>query len=240
MWCPEGYITLEEIINGFYLDTDRIASATDRPDLNSDLESPAIDVGIDSVEQKAFINWLSSRLFRIFHHDFRVCTSTGVPLRLSYRAFEGRIGRFGLGSVEVRSDFPGDYETRSRIAGWTFFAIDLWNGAIRRDLDTTYSDFAPLSGLPVCIKVSDLPVPALDLGLWLMEHAADPYASDPEPESGSKGGRPSLHPEIISAFEQVYQNGMAGTSLIKVADRLGYNRKTVRAALIAAGHYRSG
>lgn len=50
-----------------------------------------------------------------------------------------------------------------------------------------------------------------------------------------KGGRPSQHSEILACFHQAFPNGVGDHTNSAIARRLGYDRKTVSAALRNAG-----
>jgi hypothetical protein len=49
------------------------------------------------------------------------------------------------------------------------------------------------------------------------------------------GGRPSLTNEILQSLGQTYPDGLNGHSIASVARKLGYDRKTLRGALIKGG-----
>jgi hypothetical protein len=78
MWCPEGYVTLNEIISQLFWDIDQLPLAQGK---YLDFQSDEITINYpetDGEEMDAFIKWACAILFRLFSEDFRVCTFSGT------------------------------------------------------------------------------------------------------------------------------------------------------------------
>lgn len=240
MWCPVGYVTLGEISLNFRFDVDLVGSAFDRPSFSG--SGFQTDKGMDEIEKIGFHVWLYYKFISEFSNDILVCPPSGIPLRLA-----GYYFGFSSNNIDFcdYDSFPDDYESRAALSQWKFQAIDIWDGIISNELSEFYDSLLPLVGFPLCIEIGKLPVVVPELANWLLNEAKNRSLDQTDAEKAltsnerTKGGRPNLRSEIVSAFEKNYPKGLMGSSLVSVAKRLGYDRKTVRTALIEAGHYRS-
>ena len=57
----------------------------------------------------------------------------------------------------------------------------------------------------------------------------------PKTINSRRPGRPNERAQVLANFHQAFPNGMGGVSISEVARRVGYDRKTTRAALLEAG-----
>jgi hypothetical protein len=247
MWCPEGYTTLSHIIGSFSWDSDLIGAASDSPSQGEKPEGTQIDTGIDGIEMRAFVNWLLVVFFRRFSRDLRVCTTSGALLKLDNTAYLSSLNSLFDGNIvfqKYEKTFPLQYEDRTVISKIFFNFIDSDLGCVKRDLPYDHY-YTPLAGMPLCIKKASLPVSSYQLAQWLLDRGIDIFDNNLNSNSAGnsvelkKGGRPSLKSQVVSDFLSAYPQGLQGAPLVEVAERLGYDRKTVREALIAAGLYLS-
>ena len=247
MWCPEGYTTLSQIIGSFAWDSDLIGSASDSPPQGGKPEGTQIDTGIDGIEMQAYVNWLLVVFFRRFSRDLRVCTTSGALLKLDSTAYLSSLNSLFDGNIvfqKYEKAFPLRYEDRTVISKIYFNFIDNNLGCVKRDLPHDHY-YTPLAGMPLCIKKDSLPAPLYQLTHWLLDRGIEMFDDNLNSISAAnfvelkKGGRPSLKSQVVSDFLSAYPQGLQGSPLVEVAERLGYDRKTVREALIAAGLYLS-
>lgn len=164
MWCPEGYVTFNQIYGQILWDSDLVPMATNRPSPTA-TGQPVIDTGMpDQAEIRAFMNWMSAGFFRIFEEDVRVCLTSGNLVRLDASLAIG-LQPNPLDFTFNFGPFPSDYSLRVKLSDWEFTFVDLHYGCIRcPDLDSTISR---LAGLPICIKEAHLPVTIEKLPGWL-------------------------------------------------------------------------
>jgi hypothetical protein len=247
MWSPDGYITLSNILAGFFYDSDLIGSASDRPTESAEATESQIDTGIDHIEVQAFMNWLLVIFLRRFSRKLKVCTASGALLKLDYTAYFYSMNSLHEGHLlfeKYEKAFPDTYADRKILSEIRFQIIDVDLGCIKGNLPKDHG-YAPLAGMPLCIELGTLPVNASLLTQWLLDKGFDVFDSNYAAgaigilEGANRGGRPSLKSQIILDFKSTYPHGLRGTPLTKVAEKLGYHRKTVREALMSAGLYRS-
>lgn len=253
MWCPEGYVTLREILDGFYREADSVGSSMDRPDLLTAPGEFAIDTGLDHIETNALVNWLLRGFFYYFGQHVKVCAPSGTILRISCDFWNGIEADDSAHLDIYEIGFPSSYAGRRAVSEWNFSFLEMRTGCIQSGVSEYFPFLSPLSGLPLCIQTSALPVDGQRLASWLLTNHPPQFpfwdgnreddwgdVEDPGGKStqATKGGRPKLHQEIVRAFGSAFPHGMAGNPLTKVAEKLGYDRKTVRTALQEAGLYR--
>ncbi|MDQ2065081.1 hypothetical protein Q9295_01745 [Xinfangfangia sp. CPCC 101601] len=184
MWCPEGYLTLDEIMQVMDFDTyDILVGADNRPkpeDPDDELLAHDGTLWPDSYELEAYHNWLIAALIEACRHDMRVCLGSGNLIRLSDFSFAWSVShKHGLSSGAAfdaaflsrwrGGPFPDDYFLRRDLADMQFMHLERSGLAVRTS--TTLEAVAPIAGSPLCIKETDLPAPLLAMRVWLVENA---------------------------------------------------------------------
>ena len=196
MWCPEGYITLEEIISQLLWDMDQLPLAKGKPlVLQRDQHIPD-NLDPDKDEADAFIKWSCAAIFRLFGKDIRICTTSGTLVRVNPSVL--LVVRTGwLGAPPIIAGFPTEYDERLEIAKWEIPCVDLNWGTVQPS-----ADFVPLSqiaGSSICIKEGVLPVQMSGLTEWLLEKAptlGSPYHSS----EGERWGSKTEAEQIVQAY----------------------------------------
>lgn len=200
MWCPEGYITLREIIFQFYWDCE--ISPAMRLERNLDLQELVLSM---SEDRRAWVNWLLLAFFREFSHELRACLPSGAivrltPLALSW-AEDGNYWSPEEHSIEMdRASFPELYEARVWLAGVEFRYIDLRTGCIKNFGGDCKDEISLISKSPICIREADLPVDVEKLSEWLIDDVRNywtnlPVGKKPDYRSGN------VAQEIVSALQ---------------------------------------
>lgn len=186
MWCPEGYITLEEIISQLLWDIDQLPLAQGKPLVLQRGQHIPDNLDPDKDEADAFIKWSCAAIFRLFGKDIRICTTSGTLVRVNPSVL--LVVRAGwLGLSPTIAEFPTEYDERLEIAEWEIPCVDLNWGTVQAS-----ADFAPLgqiAGSSICIKEGVLPVQMSGLTEWLLQKApklGSPYLFSTEERKGAK------------------------------------------------------
>lgn len=233
MWCPEGFVTLQEIYDVFILDSVEIDLASDRP-------PPAsggfwIDTGtVSQDEMIGYLNWLMGSLLIIFQDDIRACLPTGAVIRLDHRFtwfFDDDTQHFSLFC------FPDDFAGRVKLKKREFLGVDKKRGWVivdnfTKNLVNIFTgqeespNFGPVLGAPLCIRESRLPTSLYLLSDWVTKEIVKRVSE----ESDGRGG---AHDALV-CLEVAFPNGKEKHTWEEVQDKTGYSRRTILRALRAA------
>lgn len=169
MWCPEGYVTLNEIISQFLWDSDQIEPAPDAPPgFRTNAQGPREE------EVNGWMNWLIVAFIYVCGDDVRACLPSGSIVRLTPEAFSwdggyeywwGEVG----GPAYDRSIFPDIYGARVWLSGIEFFHINIGDGTIKNGDSDDFRGYVPITGAALCISEANLPVRLEDLTGWIIE-----------------------------------------------------------------------
>lgn len=190
MWCPDGYLTIDELMQVMDFDTyDLLVGATNRPkpqDPEDELLAHDGTLWPDGQELEAYHNWLLVSLIEACRENIRACLGSGNLIRLGSFSFawsvshkHGMMSGPALDAIFSRwrgGPFPDDYFLRLDLAGMEFMHLERSGLALR--ISTSKELVAPIAGAPLCIKETDLPAPPERLRLWLVENAWSGAASD--------------------------------------------------------------
>lgn len=183
MWCPDGYLTFDELIWAMDIDTyDVISGAHNRPPPD---EPEYIPYGYDpndwpdEHEVAAYHNWLVVALIDACRKDIRACLGSGNLIRLSNHSLAWSVShKHGLKSAAALDavfsrwrggPFPDDYYLRLDLSGMAFKHLERVGFVVRVASDR--EGVAPIAGAPLCIKETALPVPPDRLRQWLVDNA---------------------------------------------------------------------
>lgn len=168
MWCPEGYVTFEEIISQLRWDIDELPLAKGKPlELRIGDRIPD-NLEPDEREVEAFIKWAFAALFRLFERDVRICLPTGSLVRMNPSVLLNiRSGWFAM--APVISAFPIGYDERVAIAKWEFPFVDLEWGTLKAD--ATIAPMLKFAGASLCISEDRLTIALPRLTEWLLQEA---------------------------------------------------------------------
>ena len=204
MWCPEGYITLGEIISQLIWDIDQFPIAEGKPLVLQQGQPLPDNLEPDEGEVDAFIKWCCATLFRLFENDFRVCLPTGALVRVIPSVLL-RVQSGWLEMPPTITKFPNNYEDRLEIAKWEVPVVDLEWGTVREN--PQFPSLNPIVGAPLCLGEAVLPVVVPKLTTWLLEKSEElgaPYKS--------KDKQKWVAQEVADQIVQAYLSG-------KVRDR---------------------
>lgn len=195
MWCPEGYISFEEIISQLRWDIDRLPLAHGKPlELRPDETIPD-NLEPDDRETEAFIKWAFAALFRLFEKDVRICLPTGNLVRMNPSVLLSiRSGWFAM--APVISTFPAGYADRIKIAEWEFPFVDLEWGTLKAD--ASIAPMAKFAGASLCIREDRLTIALPRLTEWLIDEA--PKLGSPLTTEEPKWRSHDLVERILAAF----------------------------------------
>lgn len=195
MWCPEGYITMDEILSQISWDSDLIESAVDKPvDPKKDKYEQTFK---DNIEYAAYINWMVAALFYVSGKDFRLCLASGAIVRfrpyiLAWMASDTKL------ASGISGGFPEKYEDRKLWSQIEFEALHSEKCTIRRDLPSDFDSSVPIGGSSLCIREVDLPVSLEELAAWLLHEA--PRLAKGTSTTKENEGRKELAQRIVDAF----------------------------------------
>lgn len=195
MWCPEGYVTFEEIISQLRWDLDQMPLAQGKP-----LELRAGEMIPDNLEPderevEAFIKWSFAALFRLFEKDVRICLPTGNLVRMSPSVLLSvRSGWFAM--APVISAFPARYDDRLAIADWDFPFVDLEWGTLKAD--AAIAPMAKFAGASLCVSEERLAIALPRITEWLLEEA--PKLGSPLSTEEPTWSSSDLVNRIVAAF----------------------------------------
>lgn len=164
MWCPEGYVTLNEILAQFAWDCDLVPTGQGRPG-DYEMDGETLPAFLNGIEHIAYRNWLFAVFLKNFERHIRVCLTSGSLVRLAPRAF-WFLSPTDLSDLHFLDGFPEDYQKRQKLSQWIYFHVDLESGTIK---DKKGGSLHQLSGLPLCVPDNALPVPLDGLTEWLLE-----------------------------------------------------------------------
>lgn len=168
MWCPEGYVSLEEIISQLRWDIDHLPLATGKPlELRAN-ETVPDNLEPDELEVEAFIKWACAALFRYFEKDIRICLETGNLVRINPSVLLN-IRSGWLAMAPVITAFPAGYGERLAINEWEFPFLDLEWGTLRAN--ASIAPMAKFAGASLCIREDQLAIALPRLTDWLLEEA---------------------------------------------------------------------
>lgn len=197
MWCPEGYITLEEIVGQFMWDSDLIPAAENQP-FKSNIES---DNSPDYSSVDGFIIWLMYGTFRVFEKDIRACLASGSIVRLApqvlaleglYGADAPNIGSFPFGG------FPEAKEERLKVGAMHFRYINHLDGTIFLNVHEKRPELGPVAGASICIEDARLPVRLENLTEWLIKRLSE---ESPKSNLSESNALATIPEKIVLAFE---------------------------------------
>lgn len=192
MWCPEGYITLEEISSQILWDSDIIKPSEDHPDREEN--------SLDQIETKAFLNWMMAVFLHHFGEKVRVSLVSGSVATLHPSAF------FWFGDVRLYKfngydKFPETYADRKAWSQVEFSFIDVGLGFLLDKLPHSKKSVQSLAGLPLCVKSSDLPVFIDQLPTYIFSLANNSTSGD------RKGKRNRLKGELSNRICEAFEEG---------------------------------
>lgn len=221
MWCPEGYITFEEIISQLRWDIDQLPLANDKPLELRTGEMIPDNLEPDEREVDAFIKWAFAALFRKFAADIRICLQTGSLVRMNPSVLLS-VRSGWLGIAPVISAFPAEYKERLAIADWEFPFVDLEWGTLKAD--ASIAPMAKFSGASLCIAEDRLAIAVPRLTEWLLEEA--PKLDGLLTKAKSAWSSNDLVDRILAAFS-------SGTVTTKVHAKMMFGKGLSNASWVA-------
>lgn len=195
MWCPEGYLTFEEIISQLRWDVDQLPLAQGKPLVVPPGEMIPDNLEPDDYEVEAFIKWAFAALFRLFESDVRICLPTGSLVRMNPSVLLNvRSGWFAM--VPIISAFPAGYVERLAIAEWEFPFVDLEWGTLKAD--ASIAPMASFEGASLCLSEERLAIALPHLTEWLLQEA--PKLGSPLTNGKSAWSSNDVVDRILDAF----------------------------------------
>ena len=225
MFCPEGFVTLNEVW-GEVLQKAHITipPASDHPyPENTNPEATYVDMS----ERSAFCNWVIFRMLEIDQLRLYACLPTGTPVKLPkfvgewlYFETEGMdqdaLNKYDTGPwYDVYSRFTDKYSLRRFWLLLDFDMIDSKDWTFFYGDEYTETPLKMLHGLPLCVNEADLPCNIQEIGEWYF--FAEKRTSAP-PSSTSEF--------CLKAILQAYPNGKTDTWKI-VEETVGYSRRHI-------------
>lgn len=215
MWCPEGYLTVGELLDTMCHELFDFLSTADNRAPPEPWEYPDQSFDFPSErEVKAYYNWLIASFFSAFRKDIRACVNGGNLIRLNDSMLHWTVAhKHGMRSLAALDavlepwaggPFPDDYFLRMDLADMQFPYLEV--NELTVAVSSTNKLVSPISGSPLCIAEAVLPTQPDRLRPWLAENAwNDPPASHTVPTAAAivdafKAGRTKTKRDAYNLF----------------------------------------
>lgn len=219
MFCPEGYITLDETFHSIAFSVDetffspspeiKISIANDDGfEYPPDKEGAIYGIAKKGFELGSLLNWMTTGLLDCFSREFRATTHAGIPIKVSasflgwhddgdtdgLADFYQRNGLDNAAQYDFLYRFPDRLIEREFLSRRKFPHIDILGGWYLKHSPYRGVPTA-LDGCPLCIAENVLPCPPERLAAWLVTEMAKKENGDSTPFDRK------LPEKIVEAFQ---------------------------------------